>query len=56
MRGFETQLNVCFRIPKYRHDVYDVYMMHKRVFQINKQSKAAKLENETNEFILKFIM
>lgn len=23
MRGFETQLNVCFRIPKYRHDVYD---------------------------------
>lgn len=25
MRGFETQLNVCFRIPKYRHDVYDVY-------------------------------
>lgn len=55
MRGFETQLNVCFRIPKYRHDVYDVYDA-KRVFQINKHSKAAKLENETNDFILKFIM
>lgn len=55
MRGFETQLNVCFRIPN-TGMMFMMCMMHKRVFQINKHSKAAKLENETNEFILKFIM